>query len=47
MSIERIPLDEAARHDLEADGEPRIADARVENGEEDLDRSLRPQRRAQ
>ena len=43
MAIERIPLNEAARHDLEAGGEPRIADARIESGEEDLDRSLRPQ----
>jgi Holliday junction DNA helicase RuvB len=41
MAIERIPLNEAA---IEADGEPRIADARVESGEEDLDRSLRPSR---
>jgi Holliday junction DNA helicase RuvB len=39
MGIERIPLNEAA---IEADGEPRIADARAESGEEDLDRSLRP-----
>ncbi len=39
MAIERIPLNEAA---IEADGEPRIADARVEGGEEELDRSLRP-----
>ncbi|MEO7196956.1 MAG: Holliday junction branch migration DNA helicase RuvB [Solirubrobacterales bacterium] len=39
MAIERIPLNEAA---IEADGEPRIADARPERGEEDLDRSLRP-----
>ena len=46
MSIERIPLNEAARHDLEAGGEPRIADARAESGEEDLDRSLRPPRLA-
>ena len=44
MAIERIPLDEAARHDLEGEGEPRIADARAERGEEDLDRSLRPER---
>ncbi|MFN8150769.1 MAG: Holliday junction branch migration DNA helicase RuvB [Solirubrobacterales bacterium] len=42
MSIERIPLNEAARNDLEAEGEPRIADARIERGEEELDRSLRP-----
>ena len=41
MAIERIPLNEAA---AAADGEPRIADARVELGEEDLDRSLRPPR---
>jgi len=41
MSIERIPLNEAA---IAADAEPRIADARVESGEEDLDRSLRPSR---
>ena len=39
MAIERIPLNEAA---IDADGEPRIADARVKGGEEDLDRSLRP-----
>src|SRR4029079_14737101 len=43
MAIERIPLNEAA---IEADGEPRIADARAESGEEDLDRSLRPSRLA-
>ena len=43
MSIERIPLNEAA---IAADGEPRIADARIERGEEDLDRSLRPSRLA-
>jgi len=41
MPIERIPLNEAA---LEADAEPRIADARVEQGEEELDSSLRPSR---
>lgn len=41
MGIERIPLNEAA---VEADGEPRIADARAERGEEELDRSLRPSR---
>jgi len=41
MAIERIPLNEAA---IEADAEPRIADARAERGEEDLDRSLRPAR---
>jgi Holliday junction DNA helicase RuvB len=41
MGIERIPLNEAA---IEADAEPRIADARAERGEEDLDRSLRPSR---
>lgn len=40
MSVRRIPLDEEA----ENLGEPRIADARVEQGEEELDRSLRPQR---
>jgi Holliday junction DNA helicase RuvB len=40
MSVRRIPLDEEA----EELGEPRIADARVERGEEELDRSLRPQR---
>ena len=39
--IKRIPLNEAA---IEADAEPRIADARAERGEEDLDRSLRPSR---
>lgn len=32
-------MNEAA---AEADGEPRIADARIESGEEELDRSLRP-----
>jgi len=41
MAIERIPLNEAA---AAADAEPRIADARIEHGEEDLDRSLRPPR---
>ncbi len=41
MAIERIPLNAAA---AEADREPRIADARAERGEEDLDRTLRPQR---
>ena len=41
MSIERIPLNEAA---IAADAEPRIADARQERGEEDLDRNLRPSR---
>jgi Holliday junction DNA helicase RuvB len=41
MSIERIPLNEAA---IAADTEPRIADARQERGEEDLDRNLRPSR---
>jgi Holliday junction DNA helicase RuvB len=40
MSVRRIPLNEEA----EELGEPRIADARVERGEEELDRSLRPQR---
>lgn len=45
MAIERIPLNEAAARDLEAEGEPRIADARIESGEEaDLDRSLRPEK---
>ncbi len=39
MSVKRIPLNQAA---AEADAEPRIADARIESGEEDLDRSLRP-----
>jgi Holliday junction DNA helicase RuvB len=39
MSVRKIPLTEAA---AEADAEPRIADARVEQGEEELDRSLRP-----
>ena len=39
MAIERIPLNEAA---IEADAEPRIADARAGGGEEDLDRNLRP-----
>jgi len=39
MSIERIPLNEAA---IAADAEPRIADARRESGEEELDRNLRP-----
>ena len=43
MAIERIPLNQAA---IEADGEPRIADARIEGGEEELDRSLRPARLA-
>jgi holliday junction DNA helicase RuvB len=42
MAIERIPLNQAAVNDLEGDGEPRIADARAESGEEELDRSLRP-----
>jgi Holliday junction DNA helicase RuvB len=41
MSVRRIPLNEAA---LDADTEPRIADARVETGEEELDTSLRPAR---
>ncbi len=40
MSVRRIPLDQEA----EALGEPRIADARPERGDEELDRSLRPQR---
>ena len=39
MSVKRIPLNEAA---VAADAEPRIADARVERGEEELDLSLRP-----
>ena len=39
MSVKRIPLNEAA---AAADGEPRIADARIEGGEEELDVSLRP-----
>ena len=43
MAIERIPLSEAARR---ADAEPRIADARSDSGEEELDRSLRPARLA-
>src|SRR6478609_3437372 len=42
MAIERIPLNQAAVNDLEGDGEPRIADARIESGEEELDKSLRP-----
>ena len=42
MAIDRIPLNEAAKNDLETEGEPRIADARIERGEEELDRSLRP-----
>jgi Holliday junction DNA helicase RuvB len=41
MAIERIPLNEAA---IAADAEPRIADARQERGEEELDRNLRPGR---
>ena len=44
MAIERIPLNEAA---IEADAEPRIADARAGSGEEDLDRNLRPSRLAE
>ncbi len=43
MSVKRIPLDQAAS---EADAEPRVADARIERGEEELDRSLRPSRLA-
>jgi holliday junction DNA helicase RuvB len=39
MAIERISRNEAA---IAADAEPRIADARLESGEEDLDRNLRP-----
>lgn len=46
MAIERIPLNEAARQQLDGEGEPRIADARVERGEEELDRSLRPSKLA-
>jgi holliday junction DNA helicase RuvB len=41
MSVRRIPLEQAAQA---ADREPRVADARVEGGEEELDRSLRPAR---
>jgi holliday junction DNA helicase RuvB len=41
MSVKRISLGEAA---AAADAEPRIADARVEAGEDELDRSLRPAR---
>jgi Holliday junction DNA helicase RuvB len=41
MAIERIPLNAAA---YAAAGEPRIADARQEHGEEELDRNLRPSR---
>jgi Holliday junction DNA helicase RuvB len=41
MSVRRVSLSKAA---TEADGEPRIADARIEQGEEELDRSLRPAR---
>lgn len=44
MGLKRIPLDQAAAEADSAEGEPRIADARVEHGEEDLDRSLRPLR---
>ena len=43
MAIERIPLNEAA---IAADAEPRIADARRERGEEELDRNLRPSKLA-
>src|SRR6478735_8005761 len=43
MSVKRIPL-ETEVEALGADAEPRIADARVESGEEELDRSLRPRR---
>jgi holliday junction DNA helicase RuvB len=49
VSVRRIPLDEEAEAlgSPEAGlGEPRIADARAERGEEDLDRSLRPRRLA-
>ncbi len=42
MAIERIPLDESARREPGGEAEPRIADARIERGEEELDRSLRP-----
>jgi Holliday junction DNA helicase RuvB len=45
MSVKRIPL-ETEVEALGADAEPRIADARIENGEEELDRSLRPRRLA-
>ncbi len=41
MSVRRIPLTEAA---AEADGEPRVGDARLEGAEDDFDRSLRPRR---
>jgi len=41
MSVKRIPL-ETEVEALGADDEPRIADARIERGEEELDRSLRP-----
>jgi Holliday junction DNA helicase RuvB len=44
MSVKRIPLNEAA---VAAEAEPRIADARPEFGEDDLDRSLRPARLAE
>src|SRR4029079_16271897 len=44
MAIERIPLNDAA---IAADGEPRIADARQEHGEEELDRNRRPSRLAE
>jgi len=49
MAIERIPLNE---DDLQtaaqaADGEPRIADARQEIGEDELDRNLRPSKLAE
>ena len=41
MSVKRIPLNEAA---AAADAEPRIADARTETGEDDLEITLRPSR---
>ncbi len=51
MGVRRIPLDRGEGEDfaeaadaLGADGEVRIADARVESGEEELDTSLRPRR---
>jgi Holliday junction DNA helicase RuvB len=41
MSVKRIPLNEAA---ASADAEPRIADARTEDGEDELEVTLRPAR---
>jgi Holliday junction DNA helicase RuvB len=41
MSVKRIPLNEAASA---ADAEPRIADARSERGEDELEVTLRPSR---